>query len=93
MGLISKENLENQEAEYLRIKQNLDTEKTDLINIQLQNQKLYRAIFEFNIEYREKIKKIILDLDESYKNLNSKVVQWEKNYLIISPIKGQVSFT
>lgn len=93
MGLISKEKLENQEVEFLKIRQNLNTAKADLINIQLQHQKLYRNIFEFNIEYKKRNKKIILDLNESIKNLNSKIVQWEKNYLIRSPINGQINFT
>ncbi len=93
IGLISKEKLENQETEYLRVKQNLNTAKADLINIRLQHQKLFRTIFEFDIEYKEKNKKIILDLNESLKNLNSKIVQWEKSYLIISPVNGEVSFT
>lgn len=92
MGLISKEDLENRESEYLLKNNNLENAKANLVSIELQKSQLNRSLFELDMELKEKTKDLILNLKESYKNLFSRILQWEKSYLIRSPISGQVSF-
>ncbi|MEN8154746.1 MAG: HlyD family efflux transporter periplasmic adaptor subunit [Acidobacteriota bacterium] len=92
-GLISKESLETQEAEYLQKRNDLENANANLIGIELQDSQLNRSLFELDIEFKEKNKHNILELKESHKNLFSKIFQWEKSYLIRSTISGQVSFT
>jgi hypothetical protein len=48
---------------------------------------------ELQMQYEKELTQFRLDLDESKQNLQNLVNQWEQRYLVISSVKGRITYT
>ena len=48
---------------------------------------------ELQMQYEKELAQFRLDLDESKQNLENLVNEWEQKYLVISPVKGKITYT
>lgn len=65
---------------------NLSSTEIDMANTQ-------KNILELELEKTEQLKQQKLELLKEYENLSAEVSKWELNYLLKSPVEGQVTFT
>jgi multidrug resistance efflux pump len=88
------------DSEYDRSKQALIRQKLDLQDIRLQlsaknieQTAKQQLLTEYAIKRAEELEKLSSSLQESFRNLRAQISMWERNYLLISPVNGTVSFT
>jgi multidrug resistance efflux pump len=53
---------------------------------------LQEQVLEMELKQREQLAQLTTSLEESLNNVNAAIATWETQYLIISPIEGQVTF-
>lgn len=88
------------EAEYDKSRQLFLSKKSDFIGfeavlrgtestiLQLQSSKV-----ELQMQHERELSEFRLSLDEAKQNVENAIHQWEENYLVVSPIKGKLTFT
>lgn len=92
-GVISQSDFEKSKGVFLQKKYSYEGAKTSLANTNIQISQLEQSILDHELQYEEKKQQFEISLTESYNNLKSRIAQWEQNYVLISPIKGTVTFT
>jgi multidrug efflux pump subunit AcrA (membrane-fusion protein) len=87
-------------SEYEKSRQTLNKQKLELKDIQLQlsaksiEQKDRQGqLKEYEIQRNDEIVRLSSAIKESFGNLKAQINMWDKNYLLISPISGTVTFT
>jgi hypothetical protein len=81
-----------------KTKENENKPNSNDIEIATQNtgmelSKLKENIAILQIQYDFEFSQNILHLNESYRNLNNTILQWEDHYLIKSPLNGKITFS
>jgi HlyD family secretion protein len=71
----------------------LETNKNNISNAELQIVNLQQEILDLELQFIDEKLKLEMLMFEQTENLKSKIALWEQNYLLISPIKGKVSFS
>jgi multidrug resistance efflux pump len=91
--VISAANFDESEKSYLKQKQNYMSFNSNLIRIQMEIAQLEQEIIENKISNQEKKQTFIKSLELAKSSLTNSINTWKKNYLLISPTKGILSFT
>jgi multidrug efflux pump subunit AcrA (membrane-fusion protein) len=89
-GANSKQEVEKAKSRMLQKKAQLQNKELGSLKEEMQYAELRNMKLEIEHEMMEKRIKLESELIISYDNLFSDLNQWEKNYLLISPIKGKV---
>ena len=84
---------EKAEQQYLSNKYSYQGLISSIANTQMQMNQLQQQLLDLKLQQSEANSKQEVNLTESLSNLKSSIGNWEKTYLIISPINGKVSFT
>ena len=90
---ISKVEFEKSRRELLQNKSSLENAKSSIDNSDLSVAQMDQQIIELEQQYEEQYKQLYAVLSSSYNSLLNQIKTWEQSYLVVSPIKGQVSFT
>jgi HlyD family secretion protein len=69
------------------------TSKTVIDNNQIETEQLAQTILELQQDCLEKRKEYSLALKQSFGNLQNQLKLWQQNYLLASPVDGNVTFT
>jgi len=92
-GVIADAAYEKAESVFLQKKYLLGSAKTALANTEIQLSQLEQSILDLQLQFTEQKSKLELDFKEALDNLNSQISSWEHNYLLKSPISGNITFT
>lgn len=91
-GVVSESSFEDTKAEML-------TKRADwqeIVSLQSENKLkiagIHEQILEMELKKQEQFTSLSSLLEESLKKLKGSIAGWEKKYLIVSPINGQVTF-
>jgi HlyD family secretion protein len=90
--VVSPKEFEQAKSQHLQKQMDLYTVEASLTNTTMKISDLRQLIMETSIQERETRTSLQLALKQSFDNLNSQISQWEYNYLLKSPIPGQVTF-
>lgn len=85
--------LEQSRQALLRVKIELQQARLDHSAKSIELAQKQEVINEYRINRKEDREKLVTVLRESFLNLKAQISLWENTYLLISPIKGIVSFT
>jgi len=69
------------------------TSKTVIDNNQIETEQLAQSILELQQDCLEKRKEYALALKQAFGNLQNQLKLWQQNYLLASPVDGNVTFT
>ena len=89
---ISVREFETKKKEYLTALNTNEQAKITSSNAQLQINNIEKSILQLHLQDYQEQTKIKNELQQSIKSLNSEIIQWKQNYLVISPVNGKVSF-
>jgi len=92
-GVIADAEFEKAESAFLKKKYSLEGAKTSLASTEIQLSQLEQSILDLQLQFTEQKSKLELDFKEALDNLNSQISSWEHNYLLKSPISGNITFT
>lgn len=84
---------EKAEQQFLSNKYSYQGLISSIANTQMQMNQLQQQLLDLKLQQSEANSKQEVNLAESVNNLKSNISNWEKTYLIISPIDGKVTFT
>ena len=85
--------LENSHQAYLRQRIDLQQAKLDYSAKLIELAERQQVLQDYLIKRTEEQELLRTSLNESFKNLNARILIWEQNYMLISPINGKVTFT
>ncbi|MCT4637429.1 MAG: HlyD family secretion protein [Bacteroidales bacterium] len=84
---------EKAHQQFLSQKQSYQSLVSSVANTQMQMNQLEQQLLDLKLKQTESESNQIISLTEAVNNLKSSILNWEKKYLIVSPIDGKVSFT
>jgi multidrug resistance efflux pump len=91
--VLSPSQLEKTEAEKLKKLFEWKQTQTNLATAQIEMSNLQQEILEMEMNLEESNKNHEQGIQEAYEKIKGQLSLWEKEYLIISPFKGQLSMT
>jgi multidrug resistance efflux pump len=89
--VLPAQDLDDKERELLQTRRALETAQIDIANTRLDIGRLEQDLAQLRIRDRQQRQDLRLALAESYKNLSSQLVVWERTYVLRAPIDGVVS--
>ena len=92
-GVLSQTDIEQSQTKLLTANQQLENTKSSIVNMKLSILQAEQSVFELNHEKDEKIKSYESSISGNFNIMLAQMADWEKNYLLISPIRGKVSLT
>lgn len=91
--VLSQYDIEKSKSAQLATRHEFETAQTALNNIKLSILQAEQSVFDLELDREEKINLLERSLLGDFDNLKAEMKEWEQNYLLISPVKGKVSFT
>ena len=88
--LVSAQEVETSEAEYLQNKQQIETKETEIINNKVRKQQLSLEIIQTVEVRRDQRFPKLYQVQEDWQQLRSELKNWQQIYLIEAPIEGTV---
>lgn len=92
-GLISTENLENSQSQYMQSRLSVKNLEASIQNIRMQVNQLDEDLLDIEQQYIEKNNELKNGLKTIVSQLLAEIEHWEQMYVLISPIDGEVAFT
>ncbi len=92
-GVISKENFENTEEQYLQNMLALESISESIDNIEIQIGQIKETLLDADYNKDDKINTLKTKLNSLITELKTEIQNWELNFLLVSPIDGKVTFT
>jgi multidrug resistance efflux pump len=92
-GVIALEEYERSKADFLSRQSQLQGMRTTLAETQLKINEADQAVIDKNNQAEQEKKTLQLALAEAHNNLIGAIDVWELNYLVKSPVTGEVSFS
>jgi len=92
-GVIATAEFEKAEQSYLQIKNNYQSLLASLANNQMQVNQLSYEVIDLQSQKADQTLRYINTLKEAFDNLNASISEWEKTYVLSSPIEGKIAFT
>jgi multidrug resistance efflux pump len=92
-GVLSSVQLEKSETQKLNKLYDLKETQTKLASAHIEMSNLQQEILELELKLEESSRQIIQSVQEAYEKLVGQISLWDKQYVIRSPFKGQVSLT
>lgn len=90
--VIASSEFEKSESAYLQKKYALEGNKVSMANTSIQLSQLQKDILDISIQYQQKKNELIRNAEKAYQELLNQVQTWKQNYLLVSPINGEVTF-
>lgn len=91
-GGISKADYHNQHNIYLnQLEDNVSLQSSHLFKLSEMN-KSHLELTRINIEENEALQKYYIDLQTCRNELSNALIQWKKQYLLVSPINGELEY-
>ena len=90
--VISQLEFDNNEKQYLKEKYDLENIEIQIINTQIKIQELEKQILELSQNQEKTGNDQLDDLKRLALNLETDLATWEENYLLKSPVAGNISF-
>lgn len=91
-GAFSVADYEKSEQSYLKEKNSYQNLLATVANTQMQMNLLNYQVIDWESQQSEKVKTSLNTLKEAFDNLKVAINEWEKMYVLISPIEGRVTF-
>ncbi len=92
-GVMSNVDLEKSKAAMLNQKFAYQEAMADLYSTRITMNQKIQQIEEQKVQKAEAENKLLATLNERFNNLSSQLIAWEQNYVLKTPIEGQVTFT
>ncbi|MDR2011396.1 MAG: HlyD family secretion protein [Bacteroidales bacterium] len=92
-NVYSKADYEKAEQTYLQQRRNYESFQSTLTNTQMQITQLEQQILDLELQKIQETDNYEVQIHETFDGLKSQLSQWEKSYLIKSPITGRATFT
>ena len=92
-GVYSSSDYEKAEKVLLQETLAFENTRSTLANIQMQINQLDQQILDLALQNTKEEARLQTLIEESLQNLKSQIERWKKQYVIISPIDGYVTFT
>jgi multidrug resistance efflux pump len=92
-GVYAKSDYEKAEQSFLQQQRNYESFQSTLTNTQMQITQLEQQILDLELQKIQETDNYEVQINESFDGLKSQLAQWEKTYLIKSPINGRATFT
>ncbi len=92
-GLVSVENHEAIQAEFISIKRQISNIEAEFINNKIAIEQLRRSILDLDETKDKTGNEKEVKIEEAFQKLKNDVETWKMNFLVKSPIDGQVSFS
>lgn len=90
--VIAAADYEKSEQAYLQVKNSYQGLLASVVNTQMQINQLNYQVIDLESQQMEKAQSFINTLKEAYDNLNASVLEWEKQFVLTSPIDGEITF-
>ena len=91
-GVIAASEYEKSEQSYLQVNSTYQNLLASIANTQMQMNQLTYQIVDLESQQNDQIKNKINSLKESYDNLKTAIAEWEKSFVLISPVEGKITF-
>jgi len=91
--VIPEAELEKSETSLLRKRYALEQTEISLSNARLQLSQIEQNILELELQFKSRSNQLRISLLEGYDNLMASIESWKRNYYLVSPVKGKVTFT
>ncbi len=92
-GAISSADFEKTQSMFLQKKYSLQTSKASLSNIKIQISQLQQSILDLQLARINETNNHKNELKKTYDILKSSIKTWEHNYILRTPIDGEITFT
>jgi HlyD family secretion protein len=92
-GVIAVAEFEKSEQNYLLVKNSYQSIMASLANTQMEINQLGYQVIDLQSQKTDQSQRLLNTLKEAYDNLKAAIAEWEKAYLLLSPIEGKVTFT
>ncbi len=92
-GVISKQDLEDTQDQYLQNMLSLENISESIDNVEIQIGQMKESLFDADYTKEDKENTLRTKLRSLITELRTGIQNWELKYLLISPIDGKVSFT
>lgn len=90
--VVSTTNLESLESNYLQYQRDLENISTQVINNEIRINQLKSQLIELTHQKEETARNRWISIKEKVQTIRASIEEWEKTYVIRSPIDGQISF-
>ena len=90
---IADKALEDAERDWLEVQESYEILRTEVLRTQVQVADLKRERQQLGSQHDQESKTLRTTLLTAVDQLQSRIVQWEANYLLVAPRSGQVSFS
>jgi HlyD family secretion protein len=92
-GTISSLEFETAQNQYLQSRITYENVRTSVYNVQIQIKQAEESLFDLEQQYIERKNNFINQLLNNVNQIKAEIHSWEMNYVLISPILGEVTFT
>ncbi len=92
-GVLSQADFEQSRIKRLSSRQSLEDMRTSIANMRLGILHSEQSIFELEQEKEEVLQQYKRTLTGNFDNLNSQIADWLQTFVLVSPIKGIVSYS
>ena len=90
--VIAQADFEKSQSTILAKQQSLESSKLTISNTSISIEKLKQTIAETKLDFETQKQKVYDDVVNAFNQLKSTLATWEKNYLLIAPSSGKLSF-
>ncbi len=91
-GIISKSDLETAEQTYLSAQQAYSQLQSSTMSSRIESDQLGESVKKLDLQHRQDHNSNFSALNSSYRELIASVQSWKKNYMLLAPTAGTVSF-
>ena len=91
-NVIASSEFEKSESQLLQKKVSSESSKTTLAGTMIEIGQIEDQMLDLQLQYLDQKKQLQNALIQSYETLQGQVQLWEKNFLLVSPIDGEISF-
>ncbi|MDR3061033.1 MAG: HlyD family secretion protein [Dysgonamonadaceae bacterium] len=92
-GILSQEEFERSRNQYLQGLLSLENILSTLANLQIQIAQMQEALLDTEYQYEDKKRTLETQLKSQMTQLQTEIQTWEMNYVLSSPISGEITFT
>ena len=92
-NLVAETKIDEIKITLLKNRQQQEQIQSDIVNTNLELTNLDSELVEFKMTDQQKLQDYKLKLAEAFQSLSSGISKWKKQYLLISPISGRLTFS
>ncbi|MBK7884148.1 MAG: HlyD family efflux transporter periplasmic adaptor subunit [Chitinophagaceae bacterium] len=89
---IAEQELRNSEKVFLQKQSSLVTNQQDELNMLSRIEELKESIIDLSMQNLQEENKYKISVDQAYEQLKNDFANWEKEYVLRTPVEGKVSF-